>query len=62
MLDQYVIEPRTAEKAAIMSRKVPSRYDYSDELFGVRRKEFWPLSMTPYLLYKVTRQIAETTA
>jgi hypothetical protein len=56
MLDQYVIEPRSAEKAAIMARKVSSRYDYSDELFGVRRKEFWPLSMTPYLLYKVGRQ------
>ena len=56
MIDQYVIQPRSAEKAAIMSRRVQSRYDYSDELFGVRRKDFWPLSMTPYLLCKVGRQ------
>ena len=56
MLDHFVINPRSTEKSAIVSRKLSSRYDYSDELFGVRRKEFWPLSMTPYLLDKVGRQ------
>jgi len=53
LLEQYVINPRSAEKAAIVGRRLASRYDYGDELFGIRRKDFWPLSKAPYLLQKV---------
>ena len=53
LLEQYVIQPRSAEKAAIAARRLASRYDYADELFGIRRKDFWPLSKAPYLLQKV---------
>ena len=53
LLEQYVIQPRSAEKAAIVARRLASRYNYGDELFGIRRKDFWPLSKAPYLLQKV---------
>src|SRR5689334_13547379 len=43
LVEEQVMKPRNKERTAIAEGRLASRYDYADEPFRVRRKEFWPL-------------------
>jgi len=48
MIADEIIKPRNNEKARAASGKL--HYDYSKEIFSIRRKDFWQLQTTPKLL------------
>lgn len=50
MLDTEVMRPRNKDKAAMASPGAKFVYLYAEELFSVRRKEFFPLSKAAHLL------------
>ena len=50
MIDTEVIRPRNKDKQAMASPSAKFVYLYGEELFSVRRKEFFPLDKAGHLL------------
>ncbi|KAL6780541.1 MRCE1 [Auxenochlorella protothecoides x Auxenochlorella symbiontica] len=51
MIKRYVMDPRKLERHVIETKQWSFPYQYGEELFHVRRKEFWPLTQADKLLH-----------